>query len=184
MRLARPSLGFQRTPFAPGPCAVAANNVGAGTQALSSLRPVVAGKRRSGSSRHRARMASEGRRSLRPRAGPSLSTSLHSWPTLPSPDGARRTLDPPDCNQRANSGERKRKGKKAKWLSFAFFHFLLVFGIGTFQRVTTEKSQKNFLPFQLAQRVVIERRFKQTHSFLAGLRPGCRTELIPINKNI
>jgi hypothetical protein len=42
--------------------------------------------------------------------------------------------------------ERKRKEKKARLLSFAFFRFLLVFGIGTFQWVTSEKSEKIF-PF-------------------------------------
>ena len=49
------------------------------------------------------------------------------------------------CNRGASStkaNERKRKEKKGNSLSFVFF--LLVFGIGTFQRVTAEKSEKFF----------------------------------------
>ena len=58
--------------------------------------------------------------------------------------------------------ESKRKKKKGNSLSFGFFCFLLVFGIGTFQRVMAEKSRKIFLilsdsrngcdhqPFQIA----------------------------------
>ena len=41
--------------------------------------------------------------------------------------------------------ESERKKKKEKERKFTFFCFLLVFGIGTFQRVTAEKSEK-FLP--------------------------------------
>ena len=60
------------------------------------------------------------------------------------------------------------KEKKAKSLSFAFFRFLLLFGIGTFQWVTAEKSKKNFLSFRLA-RVVVEHAFKQPRPPLARL---------------
>ena len=55
----------------------------------------------------------------------------------------------------------------------AFFCFLLVFGIGTFQRVTGEKSEKNFPPPQLASRVV--REAPQGHGFIrspVGSRAG------------
>ena len=51
-------------------------------------------------------------------------------------------------------GENKKKEKESeKSLSFAFFPFLLVFGIRTFQWVMAEKSRKHFLPFPLAQGV-------------------------------
>jgi hypothetical protein len=49
--------------------------------------------------------------------------------------------------------ESQRKKKKVKSLSFAFFPFLLLFGIEPFQWVTAEKSRKNFLPFSLAREV-------------------------------
>ena len=71
-------------------------------------------------------------------------------------EASRRALAWPGAsrfNQRASSGESKRKKRKAKRLSFAFFPFLLVFGIGTFQWVTGEKSRKNFPPFSLAHGV-------------------------------
>ena len=42
-----------------------------------------------------------------------------------------------------HESQRKKK-KKGNSLSFAFFCFLLLFGIGTFQRVTAEKSEKFF----------------------------------------
>ena len=58
----------------------------------------------------------------------------------------------PDATK-ARVSERKRKRKKAKWLFFAFFRFLLLFGIGTFQRVMSEKSEKNFPPPSLASQV-------------------------------
>jgi hypothetical protein len=59
----------------------------------------------------------------------------------------------PNTTVRRGLSERKRKEKKAKLLSFAFFRFALVFGIGPFQWVTSEKSEKNFPLSPLAHEV-------------------------------
>ncbi|MFZ0601339.1 MAG: hypothetical protein WAN05_08255, partial [Roseiarcus sp.] len=48
------------------------------------------------------------------------------------------------CNHGASRNESRRKKKKGKESEKAFFCFLLLFGIGTFQRVMSEKSKKNF----------------------------------------
>ena len=43
--------------------------------------------------------------------------------------------------ERKKKKEKKKKGKESK---IAFFRFLLLFGIRTFQRVMSEKREKNF----------------------------------------
>ncbi len=81
----------------------------------------------------------------------------------------------PGCNLDANcakANERKRKENRFFLLSFAFFCFLLLFGIRAFQWVTAEKSRKNFPSSQLASWVVcgaLERPFGPMPRFLAPL---------------
>jgi hypothetical protein len=77
---------------------------------------------------------------------------------------ARAACRAPDFNHGASLRESKGKQMKAKRLSFAFFCFLLFFGIGAFQRVTGEKNEKISLsPTRLPG---------CAHSALALLSPG------------
>jgi hypothetical protein len=62
---------------------------------------------------------------------------------------------------------------KAKSLSLAFFSFHLFFGIGTFQRVTTEKNEK--VPAQVA----FQSGKSATHSFPPA--PG-QLSKIPVSR--
>ena len=65
----------------------------------------------------------------------------------PSPGPAARTPKArieARMQPRRELDESKRKKKKGKKSEMAFFCFLLLFGIGTFQRVMSEKSKKNF----------------------------------------
>ena len=75
---------------------------------------------------------------------------LTSRPASASVSRAPGAAGPPEFNQSASSGESERKKKKEKESQFAFFRFLLLFGIEPFQKVTAEKSRKNLPPFSLA----------------------------------
>jgi hypothetical protein len=71
---------------------------------------------------------------------------------------------------------------KAKLLSFAFFSFHFLFGNGSFQRVTAEKTKK-FLRLQLAPRLSAEG-LSAVHTLLFSLSPAVLTgSAVSINRN-
>jgi hypothetical protein len=99
--------------------------------------------------------------------------TAHGGARLPEPVGR-----PPKARWRPRmqpKRELERKKKKEKESKIAFFRFLLLFGIWTFQRVMSEKSEKNFPPPSLASQVAREApRAHDSSGLLSvlGPRPG------------
>ena len=78
----------------------------------------------------------------------------------------------PGCNHGASWNETERKKKKGKESKMAFFCFLLVFGIGTFQRVMSEKSKKNLQRLNSRPRLWAKRLEPMESSGLLSVRAG------------